>query len=170
MQDAAHGPGALWVALLQIRTRDAVEEQRVASDQRAIGDEQPGHVGRVARQSDRPQRDRAERHRVAVVQRLDVLGVGDAALQGERRQPQRRSGLLAEHPSPGEVIGMQVGVQDIGDARSEFLGKSEIEADVWRRVHHKRVSAGGEQIGQAAAAGALDLSHEQSLDSEVDGP
>ena len=57
------------------------------------------------------------------LQRLDLVGVGDAALQSERGQTQRGAGLLAEHPGAGEVVRMEVGVEDVGDADAELVGE-----------------------------------------------
>ena len=57
VQHAPHGTGACGVALLQVGSGDPVGEQRVAADQRPVGDQQSGHVGGVAGEGERADGD-----------------------------------------------------------------------------------------------------------------
>ena len=127
VQGAAHGAGALGVSLLEVGPGDPVGEQRVAAEQRAVGDQQAGHVGGVAGQRQRADGDIADADRLAVVQRGDR--VGDAAFERRDRKAQRRAGLRGQRACAGEVVGVQVGVDDVGDHGAE-LGR---ERDVERR-------------------------------------
>ena len=170
VERARHRAGALGIAPLQVGARDPVGEQGVAADERPVGEEQPGHVGRVAGQGDRADRDVADRDRVAVVQRPHALGVGDAPGQRRRREPQRRGGRVGERPRAGEVVRVQVGVDDVGDRGAEPRGERDVEGRVGRRVDDERLGAGGDEVGEAAAARALDLHDREAVDAEVDRP
>ena len=57
------------------------------------------------------------------------VGVGDAALERRAGQAQRRARRVGQRTGAREVIGVQVGVDDVGDRRAE-LGR---ELDVERR-------------------------------------
>ena len=139
-------------------------------DERASGDEQPGHVRRVAGERQHADVHVAELDDVAVVQRLDAVGVLDPALQGSRRQPQRGTGQVGEGAGAREMVGMQVGVDDRVDDGAQLArrGESDVEAGVRRGVDDERAPARGEHVGQAAAAGPLHLADLEAVDAEID--
>ena len=60
VERARHRAGTLGIAPLQVGARDAVGEQGVAADECPVGEDEPGHVGRVAGQCDRADLDASE--------------------------------------------------------------------------------------------------------------
>ena len=71
----------------------------------------------------------------------------------------RRTGKVSEHPGAGEVVGVDVGVQDMGDLPSAFLGQLEVNLRVHGRVDYRRLAPGADQIREAPLAGAPDLDY-----------
>ena len=131
-----------------------------------VADQQAGHVGGVAGEGQSADGDVTDADRVAVVQRGE--GVRDAALERRRRQAQARSGLRGQGTGAGEVVGVQVRVDDIGDRRAELGRERAVELGVRRGVDDERLAAGRDHVGQAAASGPLDLEHGEPVDAEVD--
>ena len=164
VQHPAHRARALGIAMLEVGPGDAVGEQRVAGDQRGPGDQQAGHVARVARERDRTQRDPVEVQLVAVAQWLDLLRVRDPAFQGRRREAQRRAGGTRQRAGAGQVVGVQVGVEDVGDGGAELARQREVVRGVGRGVDDERARSGNEEVGQAAASGPLHLPDKQARD------
>jgi hypothetical protein len=65
------------------------------------------------------------------------------------------------------VIGVQVGVDDVGDRRAELRRPGDVDVGVRGRIDHQCPRIGRDDVGQAAAAGPLDLEHVEPRDPEI---
>ena len=90
-------------------------------------------------------RERADRERVAVAN--GVEGIRDPILL---REVERRTGLLGQEAGAAEVVGVDVGIEDVGDVpavlRREFL----IDRGWQGRIDHRRLAAIANQVGETA--------------------
>src|SRR5215212_11336786 len=73
-----------------------------------------------------------------------------------------RPGQLGERPRAGEVIGVDVRVEDVRDAPSALLSEARVPRvhfRVHRSVDHRRLAPGANEVRKAPLAGAPDLHH-----------
>jgi hypothetical protein len=162
------------VELLRLRDLDALAEQvrppHAPREERVAGEHEPGLLGA------RPVRDqeRGAVRRVAGrvehgdldVAQLERLAVGHADVRDDdRRRPVEEHGRPGEGREParaGDVIRLDVGLEDVGDAQGLLRGRVDIGLDLMLWIHH---SAGAhapsaEEIAGAAGRGVEEMAED----------
>ena len=70
---------------------------------------------------------------------------------------------VAKHPHGAHVVGVDVGIEDLGEGQIEFAEKSQVAIDLLQhRVDDEGFAAGtpGDQVGIAARADVVELAEE----------
>jgi hypothetical protein len=130
------------------------KEQRVAGEERRIVElvrhTFRGVTGGLADDQARG----SERDRIAITERRERRGKPVGGRQGEGRP-----GLLGELARPREVVGVEVGLQHMGDAPAALSGQVKVDRRVKGRIDHRRNIAGADEVGEAALAGTTHLQY-----------
>jgi hypothetical protein len=103
------------------------------------------------------------------VRRAPSLAAPDLAPVAERRERvgdgralghlELTPGQFGEHPGAGEVVGVDVGVEDVGDTTAALLRKLHEHLRVYGRVDHGGLLARADEIREAALAGVAHLDY-----------
>ena len=143
--------GALLGVDCEIRARDVAHEERVAGDDEPgllaaapVGDEIRGVLRPVAGGCKSRDGDLADRDRVAVGERL-VLELDPCA----GRHVDGGAGRLGQAALAGDVVGVVVRLEDVGDPEAVLLGELEVGLDVPFRVDDRRLAPVGDDVGRA---------------------
>ncbi len=136
-------------ALEQVGPSHVAHEDEVAGDRSdrlgrrgAVGDEEGEVLRRVPRRMQRLDPHATHVERVPVAERNGAVARGEvvapvvAALVGEVERRLCPGGELA---APGDEVGVNVGLGDVGDAEVERGGEGEILLDVAGGVDHERL-------------------------------
>ena len=138
---------------LQIGPADAGEEERVAGEERSLVQE-VATCSPACGRACAARRAARSRSRAVSPSRIGSEGIRHPILLG---QVERRPGLLGQQAGAAEVIGVDVGIQDVGDGPA-VLGR-EVLIDLGRqgRIDDDGLTVVADQVGEAALAGAADL-------------
>ena len=119
------------VLAAEVRPADIADEQRVPGQHEPrlvapgrVGHEKADAVGRVPRRVDDLERDRSHAQLLAVLDR----GVGEGRL-GRGMDVDARPGLGGEGLVARDVVGVQVGLDDVGDCEALLSAQSQVLVD-----------------------------------------
>ena len=151
----------------QVRPADAVDEQGVARQHEAIGDDvdrrSTGMTGRV--DGRHPEADAArELEAVLVTERLvgEIKRVRRVEVDGRPR-------LLGQQTRTAQVIGVEVGVEHADDPPSVFVRQSAVHLRIERRIDDEGLVPRSHQIRQAPLGTATDLYDAHLVKLDRDG-
>lgn len=143
-----------------------VRAGKVSDEERVPGEQDPGLLapacvlqgerevlGPVAGGGHGPDPRLSDLDHVALFERL-VL-VPDAGVFGD---VDLRPGRFHETPLAGEVVGVVVGLYDVGDPKPVLLGYLEVLPYLPLRVYDRRLAAVGDDVGRAAQVLVQDFS------------
>jgi hypothetical protein len=158
------GQGALGARPQQIRAADPTGEQGVT------GQDEPGLGGPAAVGDDDRHPVRGVTRRVQErhpdVAHLVLLAVGDADVWERDRggfvDEDRGAGDRGQPPGAGEVVGLDVGLDDVAHTHGLLAGGLEVGLDLQLWIHHSARSgaASAEEVAGAAGLGGEELSED----------
>ena len=151
----------------EVRPAHALHEERVAREQVALAHQIGGGARRVPRRGeDRGLHgDAALRAPTALATQPQQLAVRERAhgqVEGHplpRGDEEGRARARRQLGAAAQVVRVDVRVQHPDDARPQPADEVLVEGDVARRVHHHRVLARADDVGEAALAAAVELPH-----------
>ena len=150
------------IAVLEIGAAGAADQQRVAGEHAVAHQEAVGIVG-VAGRVEHVERDALDRELVAFGEphrhHVDLALLahhGDAV------------GAVAQRAEPGDVVGMQMGVDRLDQLEVELVDELEVAVDLLQhRIDDQRLAAApaGEQIGVGAGDAVEELAEDHGCAS-----